>query len=339
MILEKPFSEKKYLEKEILAIKERLSKFDKIYFEFGGHLLADYHACRVLPGYKKQTKLNVLKIFKKDLEIIYCVYSKHLYSENKDYNSNKYYGQLVLDELYTLEKKGFKINSVVITRADENNNDVLNFIAKLKKRKINVYLTKLIKDYPNDLEIIFGKNGFSKEPYVITTKKMVVVIGPCSNSGKMGVCLSQIYHDSENNINSGYAKFETFPVWNLPLNDPVNLAYEASTADVGDCNMIDEYYKKEYNKNVISYNRDLENFKILKKMLSKFPKTNYMQTYRSPTDMGVNKIKDGIIDLDKVHRAAINEVKRRNVKYLKRYKLGLENKETIDRMKSILLKL
>jgi len=339
MFLKNPFNEKKYILEESLAIKKRVSNFDRVYLEFGGHLINDYHASRVLPGYKKHTKLNLLKSFRNDLEIIYCIYSKHLNQKHTEYNSSEDFEDLVSSELRTLEKNGFKINSVVITRFDKSHKDTLDFVKKLRKQKRKVYLTTPIKGYPNNLKIIFGKNGFMKEPYIKTSKKIVIVTGPVANSGKMGVCLSQVFLDSKENIHSGYAKLETFPIWNLPLNDPINLAYEAATADVGDYNMVDPFYKKAYGKIAINYNRDIENFSILLRILNKLPAKNYMHNYKSPTDMGINKIKDGIIDLDKVHSAAIKEIKRRSQKYLRRYKQGIETKETIERMNNILKKI
>lgn len=333
MVKKKAFDEDKYLKLQTKEIKKRIKFFDKTYIEFGGHLLRDHHAKRVLIDYKKDTKVKILERLKKDVGIIYCIFSKHL-ENGRDYNSNLEFRKLVLNEIDILYKKFKKIDVVITRYKGESFGKELEKI--LCKKKIKVYFSKPIKNYPNNLKDVLGQEGFIKQPYIVTDKKINVVIGPVANSGKMGVCLSQIYLDSKRDINSGYFKSETFPVYNLSINHPINLAYEAATADLGDYNLIDPYHKKAYNKEVVNYNRDIENFKILKKIITKIiSKENKMHDYKSPTDMGVNVIKNAIIDMDKIILAAKKEIILRHKTYIKRK----EKKETIERMEKILKKI
>ena len=333
------FDSKKYINLEVNEINKRANKFDKVYLEIGGHILKDYHASRVLPGYKKDNKMKILEKIKKESEIIYCIYYKYLISTIKDYNSNKEMHNLFLEEIKLLRKKGFKIAGVVITRVDDSNK-IKPFKQLLEKEKFNVYETTPIKNYPSDIKEILGKYGYSKEPYINLERKIGIVTGPFSNAGKMGVCLSQVFLDTKHNINSGYFKLETFPIWNLPLNHPVNLAYEAATADIQDINMIDPYHKKAYGISAVNYNRDIENFKILSRLISKIVSMNNpMRNYKSPTDMGINLAKKAITNNKIVQEAGIKEVKARYKKYLARYKQGKESIKTIHRMKEILSKI
>lgn len=333
MITNKAFDEDKYIKLQTEEIKKRIKFFDKTYIEFGGHLLRDHHAKRVLIDYKKDTKLKILERLKKDVGIIYCIYSKHL-ENGRDYNSNLEFRKLVLKEINVLHKNFKKIDVVITRYKNEASGKALEKV--LNKKKIKVYFSKEIKNYPNDLKEILGENGFVKQPYVITNKKINIVIGPVANSGKMGICLAQIYLDSKNNINSGYLKSETFPIHNLPLNHPINLAYESATADIGDKNIIDPFYKKAYGKDAVNYNRDIENYKILKKIINKIiSKDNKMHDYKSPTDMGVNIIKDAIVDMDRIIIASKKEIIKRHKKYIKRK----EKAEVIKRMEEILKKI
>ncbi len=330
------FDSQKYINLEVNEINKRANKFDKVYLEIGGHILKDYHASRVLPGYHMNNKMKILEKIKDNSEIIYCIYYKYLISKVKDYNSNKEIHNLVLGELKLLRQKGFKIAGVVITRV-ENSKKILDFKKLLVKNDFKVYQTTPIKNYPKDIKEILGKSGYQKQPYIKLEKKIGIVTGPFSNAGKMGVCLAQLFLDTKNKINSGYFKLETFPIWNLPLNHPVNLAYEAATADIEDTNMIDPFHKKAYGIDAVNYNRDIENFKILKKLIFKIvSKDNPMRNYKSPTDMGINLAKSAIINQRIVIDAGIKEVKARYKKYLKRYKDGKESIKTIERMNKIL---
>ncbi len=327
------FDENKYIDLQVKEIKKRIKHFDKTYLEFGGHLLHDYHANRVLIDYKKNTKIKILEKLKKDVGVIYCIFSKHL-ENGREYNSNQKFKELVLKEITTLQKKFPQIDVVITRYKNENSGKI--FQKELTKKKIKVYFSKPIKNYPNDLNEILGKEGYIKQPYINNNKKINIVIGPVANSGKMGICLAQIYLDSKKNINSGYFKSETFPVFNLPLNHPINLAYEAATADIGDINQIDLYHLKKYGVISINYNRDIENFKILKKIINKIvSKQNYMHNYFSPTDMGINTIKKAIINETRIITAAKKEIINRHKKYIQ----NKEKKEVNDRMVKILKKI
>ncbi|MEI8364172.1 MAG: DUF1846 domain-containing protein [archaeon] len=330
------FDSKKYIELEVNVINERANKFDRVYLEVGGHILKDYHASRVLPGYHKDNKMKILEKIKDNSEVIYCIYYKYLFSAIKDYNSNKEMQNLFLEEIKELRKRGFKIAGVMITRV-ENQNKIKAFKKLLEKEGFKVYEGTPIKNYPEDLKEILGKDGYNKQPYIKLERKIIIVTGAFSNAGKMGVCLSQVFLDTKHNINSGYFKFETFPIWNLPLKHPVNVAYEAATADIQDINMVDPYHKRAYGISAINYNRDIENYKILSKLISKIvSKNNSMRNYKSPTDMGINIVKKAITNDKVIREAGIKEVKTRYKKYLKRYKQGKESIKTIERMKEIL---
>ncbi len=324
------FDENKYISLQTQEIKKRLKNFDKVYIEFGGHLLRDYHANRVLIDYKKDTKVKILEKLKKDVGIIYCIYSKHL-ENGRDYNSNLEFRKLVLNEIDVLRKKFKKIDVVITRYKNEKSGKV--FEKEMLNKNIKVYFSKPIKDYPKDVKEILGRNGFIKQPYIKTNQKINIVIGPVANSGKMGVCLLQMFLDSKQNINPGYFKSETFPIYNLPLNHPINLAYEAATADIGDKNLIDPFHKKEYGKVAINYNRDIENFKILKKIIIHIvSKKNKMNEYKSPTDMGINLIKKAIVDEKRIIKACKKEIILRHKTYIKRK----EKKEVIEKMKLLL---
>lgn len=331
------FDNKKYIDLTVKEIKKRSKDFDRIYLEIGGHLIKDYHASRILVNYKKDNKIRILNHMKKDIEIIYCIYSKYLDPKKIDYNTSKNYSQLILKELKTLSKR-YSIAGVVITRYN-NENYANEFIKKIEK-KYKVYLFEKIKKYPNDLRIILGKNGYLKNKYIKVNKKIIILTGAVANSGKMSTGLSQIYHESKLKINSGFVKLESFPVWNLSLNHPINLAYEAATADIGDFNQIDPFYYKKYKKEVINYNRDIENFNILRKIITHIvSKKNKMNKYYSPTEMGINLIKKAIVNENKIKESAIKEIKRRQKKYIKRYKQKKENIKTIKRMEKIINKI
>ncbi|MDD3975990.1 MAG: DUF1846 family protein [Candidatus ainarchaeum sp.] len=331
----KAFDNNKYLELTKKEIKKRAKKFNKIYIEIGGHVIKDYHAKRVLIDYKEDNKIRILENIKKEIEIIYCIYSKHLNPIKKDYNSKKEYPKIILKELEYLKKR-FKIAGVMITRC-EDEKYALDFKKKLENKNYKVYISRKIKEYPNNIKIILGKNGYLKNEYIKTSKKIIIVTSAVANSGKMSTCLSQIYHDSKQKINSGFLKLETFPIWNLDINHPINIAYEAATADIGDKNQIDPYYLKKHKKKVVNYNRDIENFKILQKIISKITsKKNKMNKYFSPTEMGINEIKKAIINENKIKKASINEIKNRQKKYLKEYK---NDKKTIKRINEIIMKI
>ena len=332
------FDTKKYLKAQTEKIEERLSKFDnKLYLEFGGKLLYDGHAQRVLPGYEPDAKTQLLKKLK-DLEIIYCVSAKDIQRGRIRHDFGLTYDLQTLKEISEIREKGLKVAGIVITRY-EGENLALRFKRKLQNAGNKVYIHTEIKGYPNNIKKLLGKYGFQKQPFIETDSPLIIVTGAGGGSGKMAVCLSQLFHEQKRRINAGYAKFETFPIWNLPLNHPINTAYEAATADLGDYNMIDPFHLKKYGTKTINYNRDVENFVILKKIMKAITrKDNFVNDYFSPTDMGVNMAKEGIVDNRIVSKASKEEIIRRYFRYKQEYILGIETKETTDYMDKIIKK-
>lgn len=334
------FSTKKYLEFQKAAIKERLSKFPgKLYLEFGGKLIDDYHAARTLPGYDPNAKLDLLLSLKKDLEIIYCISAKQLQQRKIRGDLNLTYDLATLKALNDLKKNNLPLHSVVINRfAGES--EALIFKRRLERSNIKVYFRKEIKDYPNNINYILSKRGYGQDHYLKTNKSLVVVWGAGPGSGKLSTCLGQIFLDQQHGIDSGYAKFETFPIWDLPLNHPVNVAYEAATADLGDFNLIDPHHFKYRKKLAVNYNRDVDSFPIISRLVKKvMPKDNYMHNYCSPTDMGINLAKIGIADDDIVREAAKKEIIFYLFRYRAEYKKGLIDKDVLERMEKIMVRL
>ncbi len=328
------FDNEKYLKEQSLAILERMEKFDsKLYLEFGGKLCFDYHAARVLPGYDPNVKIRLLQTLKDKIDIILCIYSGDIERGRVRGDFGITYDAATFKLIDDLRRWGLDIVSVVITRF-ENHSPSLIFKNKLEHRGIKVYLQYPINGYPADVDTICSDKGFGKNEYIKTDKKIIVVTGPGPGSGKLSVCLSQLYHDYRKGINSGYAKFETFPIWNLPLKHPVNIAYEAATADIGDFNLVDPYHLNKYSQSATNYNRDVESFPILKLIFDRIinrKKTN-LPMYNSPTDMGVNRVKSGIIDDGAVREASKQELIRRYFRYNKEYIMGIEKKETVERV-------
>lgn len=334
MFKKRGFDSKRYIDAQSTEILKRVNKFDRLYLEFGGHLCYDGHASRVLPGYKPSLKIDLLKSLG-DIEIIYCVNSKDIAGSKRLGDFNLDYKNQVLKDISDIEKRGLKVNHIVFTRYD-GEVGVKEFLKKIKSRGHKTYLTKEVKDY------IIPKNAiksYKENSYVKVKSNVIIVTGAAGGSGKMAICMSQVYHDLKNKKNAGYAKFETFPVWNLSLNHPINLAYEAATADLGDINMIDPYHLKAYKKRAVNYNRDIENFEILKSTVKEMTKKRNPFGYKSPTDMGVSKVKDGIINELVCQNAAIKEIKRRMKVYKKEVEAGRLNEIVNLRMKKIVGKL
>ena len=332
--MKRGFDTEKYIRAQKKEILKRMKKFDRLYLEVGGHLAYDGHASRVLPGYDPKTKLRLLKDLGK-LEIIYCVNAKDLSSKKRlgDFNLN--YKKQTLKDLRFFKRAGLKVDYVVITRfSDEKQAKKLKKILDKKVRK--VYFHNEIKGYSNVKNAI---KGYEKNSSIPITSKLVIVTGAASGSGKMAVTMSQIYSDRKRKIKSGFAKLETFPVYDLPLKHPINIAYEAATADLQDKNKIDPYHLKHHKKKAVNYNRDIDNFEILMKISRLITKKKSAFGYYSPTDMGVSNTKAGIIDEEICKQAAINEIKKREKVYLKEYKRGREKKETLTRMKEIMKKI
>ncbi len=330
----KGFNNNKYFKAQLKAIKKRAGKFDRVYLEIGGRLTYDGHASRVMPGYNPKNKVELLKILKNDVEVLYCISSHELQKGTKWSNTGMTLNKLALKEIAELESYGIKVHGVVATRF-KGEKKVLEFKKELEETGKDLYTTYNIEGYPYEMHHIFGKHGFNAQPYIPTTRKIIVVTGAGANSGKMFVCLSQIFHEDKRGLDSGFAKWETFPIWNLPLNHEVNIAYEAATADIKDVIMIDPFHKKKYGIDAVNYNRDVENFYILKKIITKIAKPhNFMHKYNSPTDMGMNMAKKGIVN-DAVCRAAgREEIIRRNEFYKKELK-GTAREETLKRMEEI----
>ena len=330
------FDSELYLQVQSEKIEEKIKMFDnKLYLEFGGKIFDDYHAARVLPGFKPDAKIKLLQKFKDDLEVIFCINSADIEKSKIRADYGISYELELLRLIENLQKLDININSVVITLYKEGNK--INHLEKLlKQRNIKMYIHKPTKGYPDDVNTIVSEDGYGKNPYIPTTKKLVVVTAPGANSGKLGTCLSQLYHEYKRGVKAGYAKFETFPVWDLSLMNPVNIAYEAATAELKDVNMIDPFHLEAYGENAVNYNRDISTFPILKNILMRITGE---EIYKSPTDMGVNMIKKCIIDEEIVKNAAIDEIVRRYYNILCDFKQGICSGETVDRIKLLMDKL
>lgn len=330
------FDSDKYLKIQSEKILERIKMFDdKLYLEFGGKIFDDYHASRVLPGFRPDNKIRLLKQFKDDLEVIFCINAADIEKSKIRADYGISYELELLRLIEKLQELDISINSVVVTMYKEEHN-ISRLESSLEKRNIKMYIHRPTEGYPDNVDLIVSEDGYGKNPYIETTKKLVVVTAPGPNSGKLGTCLSQLYHEYKKGVKAGYAKFETFPVWNLSLLNPVNIAYEAATVDLKDVNMIDPFHSDAYGINAVNYNRDISSFPILKNILLKITGKDI---YKSPTDMGVNMIKDCIIDEDVVKKAAIDEIIRRYYNTLCEYKQKNCEKEAVDIAKSLMDKL
>lgn len=330
------FDSELYLQVQSEKIEEKIKMFDnKLYLEFGGKIFDDYHASRVLPGFKPDAKIRLLQKFKDDLEVIFCINSADIEKSKIRADYGISYELELIRLIENLQKLDISINSVVVTLYKDGNK--INHLEKLlKQRNIKMYVHKPTKGYPDDVNTIVSEDGYGKNPYIPTTKKLVVVTAPGANSGKLGTCLSQLYHEHKRGVKAGYAKFETFPVWDLSLMHPVNIAYEAATAELKDVNMIDPFHLEAYGENAVNYNRDISTFPILRNILLKI---SGEEIYKSPTDMGVNTIKKCIVDEEIIKKAATEEIIRRYYNILCDYKQGICSEETVDRIKLLMDKL
>ncbi len=328
----KGFDNEKYVKIQSAKIKERFKMFDKLYLEVGGKLFDDTHAKRVLPGFDLNVKIKMFQELKKDLEIILCINADAISQNKRREEYGITYDIEVLRLIDNLRKLGFSINSVVITLFNDQPG-VDKFISKLNLNKVKHYIHRPTKGYPLDVDMICSEEGYGANPYIETTKKLVLVNAPGPGSGKLATCLSQLYHEHKRGINAGYAKYETFPVWNLPLNHPVNVAYEAATADLHDINMLDPFHLEKYNIKAVNYNRDIELFPVLKAILFKITGKDI---YYSPTDMGVNMIGSCIISDEVLCDAGKKEIIRRYFNSMKSYKLGQSSIDIPNRIKMLM---
>lgn len=333
--MKKGFDSELYLKIQTEKIEERIKMFDKLYLEFGGKIFDDYHASRVLPGFKPDIKIQLLKKLKDQSEVIFCINANDIEKSKMRADYGISYEMELIRLIDSLKNLGISINSVVITMFTAQN-AVQHLEETLKGKNIRTYIHRPTEGYPNDIELIVSENGYGKNPYIETTKKLVIVTAPGPNSGKLGTSLSQLYHEYKRGVKAGYAKFETFPVWDLNLMHPVNIAYEAATADLGDVNMIDSFHLEAYNKNAVNYNRDLSTFPILRNILTKIMGESI---YKSPTDMGVNMISKCITDDEAVREAANMEIIRRYYNALADYKQELCTKEEVQRIEILMNKL
>lgn len=327
------FDPQKYIEEQSKYILERVNNYEKLYLEFGGKLIGDKHAKRVLPGFDEDAKIKLLQKLKDQTEIIICVYAGDIERNKIRGDFGITYDMEVLRLLDDFRSYDLMVNSVVITRYSEMPaTDV--FINKLERRNIKVYKHVSIPGYPADIDTIVSENGYGSNPYITTSKPIVVVTAPGANSGKLATCLNQLYHEYNQGRISGYSKFETFPVWNLPLKHPVNIAYEAATVDLKDVNMIDNFHFEKYHEVTVNYNRDMEMFPVVKRIIEKI--TGKESVFQSPTDMSVNRVAFGITDNDIVCQASEQEIIRRYFATVCDFKKGLLDEEALNRMKVIM---
>lgn len=334
MIQQPGFDNEKYIQEQTTEILKRVDRFNnKLYLEFGGKLLYDYHAARVLPGYDPNVKMRLIKELKDKADIILCIYAGDIERKKIRADFGITYDADALKLIDNLRTWGINVLGVVITRFDEQPAAKI-FRNKLERRDIPVYTHRFTKGYPTDVETIVSDDGYGANTHIKTNKPLVIVTGPGPGSGKMATCLSQLYHDYRQGINSGYAKFETFPIWNIPLKHPVNVAYEAATADIRDFNLIDPFHLDAYGEKSVNYNRDVEVFPVLKRILEKI--TGKKSFYQSPTDMGVNRAGFAIINDDVTQKAAKMEIIRRYFRYRCEYAMGFADKETVQRVELFL---
>ena len=327
------FDNDKYLSMQSQKILERISKFgDKLYLEFGGKLFDDYHAARVLPGFAPDSKIRMLEKLRDSAEIIIAIHAGDIEHNKVRNDLDIAYDREVLRLTDAFRKKGLFVSGVVITRYSSQP-AVDAFAEKLKRLGVKVYLHYPIAGYPQNPGLILSPDGFGKNQFVETTRPLVVVTAPGPGSGKLAVCLSQVYQEYTRGVRAGYAKFETFPIWNLPVSHPVNLAYEAATTDLDDVNLIDPFHLEAYGVTTTNYNRDVESFPVLNAMFEHIYGTS---PYHSPTDMGVNMVGFCITDDEAVRKAACQEIIRRYYSAACGYKRGIIGREQIEKAELIM---
>ncbi|MCR5633869.1 MAG: DUF1846 domain-containing protein [Lachnospiraceae bacterium] len=327
------FDNDKYLKLQSEKIKERISKFGgKLYLEFGGKLFDDHHASRVLPGFKPDSKINMLTQLKDDAEIVIVINSQDIEKNKIRSDIGITYDVEVLRLIDAFRGYGLYVGSVVLTQFASQPSAVA-YQKKLESLGIKVYRHYNIPGYPSNIPLIVSDEGYGKNEYIETSRSLVVITAPGPGSGKMATCLSQLYHEYKRGIKAGYAKYETFPIWNIPLKHPVNLAYEAATADLNDVNMIDPFHLEAYGEKTVNYNRDVEVFPVLNAM---FEKIMGESPYKSPTDMGVNMAGYGIVDDEACRKASNQEIIRRYYKAMTQVRMGEADQNQLTKIELLM---
>ena len=334
--MKKVFDHDKYIKLQTKKILERVNDFNnKLYIEFGGKLFDDRHATRVLPGFNGNAKVEVLKELKEELEVLFVISAKDIEKNKIRSDLGIAYEMDILRQMDYLNDMGILANKIVITQY-ENEPTALIFKNRVERRNVKAYIHTYTKGYPTDVDIIVSDEGYGANPYIETEKPIVVVTAPGAGSGKLATCLSQIYHEYKKGNKAGYAKYETFPIWNLPLKHPINMAYEAATADLSDQNIIDSFHLEEYGEKTVNYNRDLSMFPVVKRILEEIMGESL---YKSPTDMGINMAGFAIIDDEECKIAARKEIIRRYYKSRCNYKEGKSEFEEQKRIKLLMSEL
>ncbi len=330
------FDNEIYLTEQTAAILERVERFhNKLYLEFGGKLLYDFHAARVLPGFDPNVKMRLLQLLKDKIDVILCIHAGDIERKKMRADFGITYDVDALKAIDDFREWGLEVTAVVITRYT-GQPPARAFRNKLEHRGVKVYTHTPTKGYPTDVELIVSDDGYGANQYIKTTKPIVVVTGPGPGSGKLATCLSNLYHDYRRGDRAGYAKFETFPIWDLPLDHKVNIAYEAATLDLRDEVLIDTDHLNRYGMKAVSYNRDIEAFQLLKRILEKI--TGGESMYQSATDMGVNRISAGITNDAVIQEAAHQEIIRRYLRCSVDYTVGMAEKELLDHAMKIMNK-
>jgi uncharacterized protein (UPF0371 family) len=331
------FDNEKYLDEQSQAIVERVDRIGgKLYLEFGGKIAFDYHAARVLPGYDPNVKIRLLRKLRDQAEIVVCIFAGAIERKKVRADFGIPYdvdAQKLIDDL---RDWGLLVRAVVITRF-EGQPSAKVFKSRLERRGVRVYTHRYTRGYPTDVDLVVSDEGYGANEFIQTERPIVVVAGPGPGSGKLATCLSQVYHEHRRGMHAGYAKFETFPIWNLPLKHPVNVAYESATVELKDVNQIDPFHLAAYGQQAVNYNRDIEAFPLLARILERI--TGQASLYRSPTDMGVNRVGFAILDDDAVRKAAEQEVVRRYFRYACEYAVGLVDRDDTERAALIMSEL
>jgi uncharacterized protein (UPF0371 family) len=328
------FDNEKYLAEQTAAIHERVAQYrDKLYLEFGGKLLFDYHAARVLPGFDPNVKMRLLQGLSDRADVVLCIYAGDIERKKMRADFGITYDADALKLIDDIREWDVGVSAVVITRY-EGQPAAQVFMRRLENRGVRVYTHRPTRGYPTDVDVIVSDQGYGANPYIETEKPIVVVTGPGPGSGKLATCLSQLYHERRRGLNAGYAKFETFPIWNLPLRHPVNVAYEAATSELRDVNQLDHFHVEAYNERAVNYNRDLEAFPLVGRILERI--TGEPAPYRSPTDMGVNRAGFGIVDDAAVRHGAEQEIVRRYFRYACEHVMGLVDADVVHRIERLM---